>query len=101
SEPIAWFEYGNAASNSHQRDLADQAWRKALELAPGNAELIGLIGHQYQGLRKPERARDCFAQAAAADPKNINSRISLAVLAERRHRLAEARNAIAECLAID
>src|SRR5690348_12816483 len=56
-EAILWFEYGNAASSLHDRELADRAWRKALELAPANAELIGLIGHQYQGARNPERAR--------------------------------------------
>jgi tetratricopeptide (TPR) repeat protein len=100
-EAILWFEYGNAASSLHDRELADQAWRKALELAPVNAELIGLIGHQYQGARNPERARDCFARAASVDPSGINPRISLAVLLERQHRLVEAREAVAECLAID
>lgn len=100
-EATIWFEYGNAASSSHDRQLAERAWRKALELAPRNAELIGLIGHQYQGLRKPEQARECFASAAAADPGSINPRISLAVLLERQHRLGEARAAVTECLAID
>ncbi|MGH7973346.1 MAG: sulfotransferase, partial [Limisphaerales bacterium] len=59
-----------------------------------------MIGHQYQGVRKPERARACFAQAAAADPRAINPRISLAVLLEQMHQLSQARAAIDECLAI-
>lgn len=101
ADAIAWFEYGNAASGLNQPELADRAWSRALALAPTNAELIGLIGHQYQGLRQPERARACFAQAAAADPRGINPRISLAVLAEQNHRLEEARQAVAECLALD
>jgi tetratricopeptide (TPR) repeat protein len=96
-----WFEYGNAASGLRLTGLADQAWGKARELEPRNAELIGMIGHHYQGLRQPEKARACFAQAAAADPRGINSRISLAVLLEQNHLLNEARAAIAECLAID
>lgn len=100
-EATAWFEYGNAASSLQDRELADRAWRKALELDPHNAELIGLIGHQYLGLRKPEEARECFARAAASDPKSINSRISLAVLLDRQHRLAEARATVEECLAIN
>ena len=95
------FEYGNAASSLRDAGLADRAWRKALELAPRNAELVGLIGHQYQALRQPEKARACFAQAAAADPRAINPRISLAVLLEQNHRLDEARAAVEECLAID
>jgi Flp pilus assembly protein TadD len=100
-EAVLWFEYGNAASRCRDPALAERSWQKAIELAPRNAELIGLIGHQYQGLRKPDAARECFAKAAAADPKGINPRISLAVLLEQQHRVDEAREAIAQCLAID
>jgi tetratricopeptide (TPR) repeat protein len=99
-EPVVWFEYGNAASSMRNRALAEDAWEKAMQLAPLNAELMGLIGHQYQAQRKPEQARACFARAAAADPKAINPRISLAVLAEKNHDLAQARMAVEECLAI-
>jgi len=96
-----WYEYGNAASKSGRLDVADRAWRKALEIAPHNAELAGMVGHHYEALRRPEQARACFIQAAAADPRGINPRISLAVLLEKSHRLAEARAAVHECLAID
>ena len=45
---------------------------------------------------------DGYARASgAADPRGINPRISLAVLAEQNHRLEEARIAVDECLAID
>jgi Flp pilus assembly protein TadD len=100
-EAVVWAEYGNAACGLGQVDLADRAWQKALGLAAGNSDLIGMIGHQYQGMRKPEKASACFAQAAAADPRGINPRISLAVLLEKSHRLEEARAAVKECLAID
>jgi len=98
---VVWYEYGNAAAGLRKRALAEQAWQKAIELDPHNAELIGLIGHQHQGAREPEQARACFLRAARADSRAINPRISLAVLAEQNHRLEEARQAIAECLAID
>ena len=100
-QPVVWLEYGNAASGMHNRKVADVAWQKALELEPRNAELVGLIGHQYLGIRRPERARACFAQAAAAAPNAINPRISLAVLLEQNHQLVQARKAVQECLAID
>ncbi|MBI1840544.1 MAG: sulfotransferase [Verrucomicrobia bacterium] len=96
-----WFEYGSAASGAQDLALAEQAWGKALEAAPKNAELIGMIGHRYQGLRRTEKARECYARAAAADPGAINPRISLAVLMEQCHRLDDARAAVAECLRID
>ena len=101
TEAAIWAEYGNAACGAGQTELADRSWQKALVLAPHNAELVGMIGHQYQGMRKPEQARACFAQAAAANPRGINPRISLAVLMEKSHRLTEARAAVEECLAID
>jgi tetratricopeptide (TPR) repeat protein len=98
---VIWYEYGNAAYKCRRVDLADQAWSKVAELEPQNAELVGMVGHQYEALRRPEKARACFMQAAAADPRAINPRISLAVLSEKNHRLAEARAAVQECLAID
>jgi Tfp pilus assembly protein PilF len=100
-EAVLWAEYGNAASGAGQVDLADRTWERALELAPGDADLVGMIGHQYQGMRRPDKALACFAQAAAADPRAINPRISLAVLCEKSHRLEEARAAVNACLAID
>jgi Tfp pilus assembly protein PilF len=98
---VIWYEYGNAAFQCRRMDLADRTWSKAVELAPHNAELISMVGHQFEALRRPEKARTCFVQAAAADPRGINSRISLAVLLEKNHRLEEARASIQECLAID
>src|SRR5207237_274 len=69
---VLWAEYGNAACRLRDMELANRAWRRALELAPGNAELIAMIGHQYQAMREPENARAFFSKAAAADPRGIN-----------------------------
>src|ERR1700722_13823775 len=71
-----WYECGNAALKARQMDLADRAWSKAIDLQPRNAELIGMIGHQYEAARRPEKARACFLRAAGAEPRGINSRIS-------------------------
>jgi Flp pilus assembly protein TadD len=98
---VIWYEYGNAASKSRRVALADRAWSKAIEIEPQNAELLGMVGHQYEALRRPEKASACYIQAAAADPRGINPRISLAVLSEKNHRLQEARAAVQECLAVD
>ncbi|HEV2210111.1 MAG TPA: sulfotransferase [Verrucomicrobiae bacterium] len=98
---MLWFEYGNTAARLREIPLARKAWDCAIRLEPSNAELIGLIGHQYKDLRKPEEAAACFAQAARTDPQAINPRISLAVLCEQRHRIDEARSAVEQCLAIN
>src|ERR1041385_690111 len=98
---IVWFEYGNAAAGTRNRELAKWAWHKAMELAPRNAELILQIGHQHQALRDADGAHSCFDRAASAAPRAINPRISLAVLCEQNHLLEQARVAVEECLAID
>lgn len=98
---IVWLEYGNAAAGIKDRQLAHLAWQKALGLEPLNAEMISLVGHQYQALRQPVDATACFQRAAAVDPRALNARISLAVLLEQNHRLEEARAAVQQCLAID
>jgi Flp pilus assembly protein TadD len=96
-----WFEYGCAAGSNGQIDLADRAWREAVALEPHNAGLMLQIGHQFQNLRHPEKARASFEQAAASDPRAINPRMALALSFEQNHRFAEARQSLAACLAID
>jgi len=96
-----WFEYGSAAGDAGQLDLAKRAWSKAIELEPRSGELMLKIGHRYQRLRQPGESRAWFEKAAAADPRGINPRMALAILSEQNHRFAEAREAIASCLAID
>jgi tetratricopeptide (TPR) repeat protein len=100
-KPWVWFEYGCAAGGAGQLDLAERAWKKALELEPNNGELALQIGHRYQSLRLPGKARDAFERAAAADARAINPRMALAIVLEKNHRIAEAREAVASCLAID
>jgi tetratricopeptide (TPR) repeat protein len=96
-----WVEYGAAAAGTGRLDLADRAWNKAFELEPGNGENLLQIGHQYKGLRQPEKARTWYEKASATDPQSINPRMALAILAEQNHGFAEAREVIASCLAID
>src|SRR5512140_2076050 len=62
-----WFELGNAASGELDFALANTAYRRALELEPNNASLLGTIGQQYQGLRQLDDARLCYERAVAAD----------------------------------
>jgi tetratricopeptide (TPR) repeat protein len=96
-----WFEYGCAAGGAGLLDLLDRAWRKALELEPNQSELLLQMGHRYQALRLPEKARASFERSAALDPRGINPRMALAILLEQNHRFAESREAVASCLAID
>jgi tetratricopeptide (TPR) repeat protein len=93
-----WFELGNAASGELDFTLANQAYRRALALAPGDAALLGMIGQQYQGLRQLDDARICYEAAVAADPDSVDARINLAIWFEKARRLDEARQCVEACL---
>lgn len=95
-----WMEYGVAAGRLGDLALADRAWDKAAALDARSENLL-TIGHHCQGLRQMEKARTWFTRAAEADPRSINPRMALAILFEQSHRLTEAREAVASCLAID
>ncbi len=94
-----WFELGNAAAGNLDFPLANQAYRRALELAPDNSSLISLIGHQFQSLRQLSDARACFERAVAANPESVDARINLAVWLEKDRRLAEAWDQVEACRA--
>jgi tetratricopeptide (TPR) repeat protein len=98
---VVWMGYGAAAAGLRQTALAELARRKARDLAAGNAMLLLQLGHQSRLARREADARACYEQAAAADPKDINPLISLAVLFEKNHQLEEARTCVNQCLAID
>ncbi len=92
-----WFELGNAAAGELDFPQANQAYQRALELAPGNASLLGLIGHQYLGLRQLDDARACFERAVSAAPDLVDAHINLAVWFEKERRLDEAWACVEAC----
>jgi tetratricopeptide (TPR) repeat protein len=94
-----WYELGNAAMGDLDFKLANQAYGRAARLAPNNANLLGMLGRQYQGLRQLDDARACFERAVAADPDAVDGRINLAVWFERERRLDEAWECVEACLA--
>jgi tetratricopeptide (TPR) repeat protein len=93
-----WFEMGNAAMGELDFALANQSYRRALELAPNNSALLGMIGHQYQGLRQLDDARACYERAVAADPDSVDASMNLAVWFEKERRLEEAWECVESCL---
>lgn len=94
-----WFELGNAAAGNLDFTLANQAYRKTLELAHDNANLLSLVGHQYQNLRQLDDARACYEGAVAVNPDSVDARINLAVWLEKDRRLAEAWDQVEACRA--
>lgn len=97
--PLLWFELGNAASAELDFKQADAAYQRALQLAPQDASLLGMIGHQYLGLRQLDQARACFERAVMAAPDLVDARINLAVWFEKERRLEEAWECVEACRA--
>src|SRR5580692_7269737 len=93
-----WFELGIAAGGDLDFALAHKAFQTSISLSPGNANLLVLIGQQYQRLRRLDCTRDCFERAVAADENSVSARLSLAAWFERERRLDDAWACVEECV---
>src|SRR3954451_2624144 len=58
-----WFELGIAAAGELEFETAERAFRRAEELAAGDAAMLVLVGQQYHRLRRLDQARSCFERA--------------------------------------
>ena len=78
--PQLWAELGIAAAGDLDFALADQAFQRAMELAPADADLLVSIGQQYYHLRRLDQACACFKRAVAADPSSVHARLTSGVV---------------------
>jgi tetratricopeptide (TPR) repeat protein len=92
-----WFELGLAAAKELDFDQADQAYQRTAELSPRDVSLRVLLGQQYHLLRRMDRARACFEQAAAIDLASVHGQLSLTHWYEREHRLEDAWTCLEAC----
>ena len=96
--PQLWAELGSAAAGDLDFALADQAFRRALELAPADANLLVFLFTQYYHLRRLDHALACLKRAVEADPSSANVRLTLASWLERNRHLDEAWECVETCL---
>lgn len=94
-----WFELGIAAAGELDFALANDAFRRVVELASNDATMLILTGQQYHRIRQLDKARDCFERAVAIDPNSVSARITLADWLERERRLDDAWGCVEACLA--
>jgi len=71
---------------------------RLMALGQRNAQVLHLAGQSYRMIFRPEKAIDCFQRALSLRRDIPDAHLELAVLYERRHRLAEAENCVEECL---
>ena len=94
-----WFEMGIAAAGDLDFAQADQSFRKVMELAANDADMLVLTAQQYHRLRRLDEARDCFKRAVAADPNSVSAAMSLADWFERERKWDEAWQCVEACAA--
>jgi tetratricopeptide (TPR) repeat protein len=94
-----WFELGMAAMGELEFDLADQAFRRTMELSAQDVQMLILLAQQYQRLRRLDQARRCFELAVAADPSSAHAQISLALWHEKDRQLDKAWECVETCVA--
>lgn len=94
-----WTELGMAAAGELEFARADQAFQRAMELAPADIPSLVALGAQYCQMRRLEQGCACFERAIALDPSSVPPRLHLAWWLERRRRLDEALECVEACLA--
>lgn len=73
AEPLNWIHLGNLYFDAHQPIEAIPAYEKALELQPGNADVMTDLGTMYRQAGNPQKAVDIYDKALAIVPDHQNA----------------------------
>jgi cytochrome c-type biogenesis protein CcmH/NrfG len=76
----AWVELGNAYFDTDQFEKSIQAYRKALDLKPDNADVWTDMGVMQRKAGRPQEAVKDFDQAIAVNPKHEVSRLNKGIV---------------------
>jgi len=88
---LALVDTARALGHRHEIQRAEHYLARLREMAVSRADLLLLIGQTYRMIFRESRALDCLQEYVAGAGKNhADAQFELAVLHERRHRVAEA-----------
>lgn len=76
----AWTELGNIFFDSHRYKDAIDAYKKSLELAPGDPNVLTDIGVMYRRDKAPEKAIEYFDKAIQARPDFETARFNKGIV---------------------
>jgi len=79
-DPEIWVHLGNAYFDADMPAKAIPAYRKFLDLVPGNADVLTDLGVMYRRNGQPDQALDVFNQAIAVSPKHEQARFNKGVV---------------------
>jgi cytochrome c-type biogenesis protein CcmH/NrfG len=76
----AWIQLGNDYFDTRQPQKAIDAYARALELRPNNANVLTDQGVMYRDVGEFQKAISNFQKASQADPKHVQSLYNLGVV---------------------
>jgi tetratricopeptide (TPR) repeat protein len=80
ADHAAWVQLGNAYFDSDMPEEAIEAYQKALNIKPKDANVLADQGVMYRRLGLLEQAEECFNQALNVNPKHLPVLYNLGVL---------------------
>lgn len=98
---VALVDASRALGARFEITRAEAMLDRLMKLGANNPKLLHLAGQSYRMIFRPEKAIACFQSVVAMTKDIPDAQLELAVLYERRHRLAEAYALIEECLRKD
>jgi tetratricopeptide (TPR) repeat protein len=98
---VALLDASRALGTRFEISKAEEMLDRLSKLGAHKPELLHLAGQSYRMIFRPEKAIQCFERVLAMTKQLPDAQLELAVLYERRHRLAEAYALIEDCLRAD
>lgn len=78
-EPLNWIHLGNLHFDAHNAAEAITAYEKALELKPGDTDVMTDLGTMYRLAGRPQQALDLYDQVLVLNPGHQNARFNKGV----------------------
>lgn len=95
---LALTDASRAFGSRFEIERAEELLDRLIKLNGKNPQVLHLAGQSYRMIFRPEKAMECFRRALSASRVLTDAQLELALLYERRHRLAEALDLISDCL---
>src|SRR5438552_1029893 len=95
---VALVDASRALGARFEISRAEPMLDRLILLGKHNPELMHLACQSYRMIYRPEKAIRCFEQVLGMTSRIPDAQLELAVLYERRHRVAEAYSLIEDCL---
>ncbi len=95
---VALVDASRALGARFEITRAEEMLDHLAKLSAHNPQVMHLAGQSYRMIFRPEKAIQCFEHLVAMTRKIPDAQLELAVLYERRHRVAEAYSLIEDCL---